>query len=80
MKIWVDNIHTAPEGYVYRKSVDEVIDLLSDLINFGIDDIEVLDIDHNAGDYVKLLAWLKETGRNYPIRTHSQNPVGGENM
>ena len=50
-------------------------------------DIELIDIDHDAGDYVsdggdyiKLLDWLEETGRNYPIRIHSMNPVGVENM
>ena len=49
--------------------------------------IELIDIDHDAGDYVndggdyiKLLDWLEETGRNYPIRIHSMNPVGRENM
>ena len=49
--------------------------------------IEVIDIDHDAGeyaqyggDYIKLLDWLEETGRNYPIRIHSMNPVGVENM
>ena len=49
--------------------------------------IELIDIDHDLGDYakdggdgVKLLDWLEETGRNYPIRIHSQNPVGVENM
>ena len=87
MKLWIDDVRPAPEGYVWRKSVNEAIDLLSDLINFGIDDIEVIDIDHDAGDYysdggdyIKLLDWLEETGRNYPIRIHSQNPVGVENM
>jgi hypothetical protein len=24
--------------------------------------------------------WLEETGRNYPIRIHSDNAVGRENM
>ena len=24
--------------------------------------------------------WLEETGRNYPIRIHSANPVGVQNM
>ena len=87
MKLWIDDVRPAPEGYVWRKSVNEAIDLLSDLINFGIDDIEVLDIDHDAGDYapdggdyIKLLDWLEETGRNYPIRIHSANPVGVQNM
>lgn len=49
--------------------------------------IELIDIDHDAGDfvgaggdYIKLLDWLEETGRNYPIRIHSQNVVGVANM
>ena len=49
--------------------------------------IEFIDIDYDAGDYVsdggdyiKLLDWLEETGRNYPIRIHSMNPVGIESM
>ena len=47
----------------------------------------LIDIDHDAGDfaqdggdYIKLLDWLEETGRNYPIRIHSMNPVGVQNM
>lgn len=50
-------------------------------------EIELIDIDHDAGDYafdggdyIKLLDWLEETGRNYPIRIHSMNPVGVQNM
>ena len=53
----------------------------------GRRDIEIIDIDHDAGeyvfdggDYIKLLDWLEETNRNYPIRIHSMNPVGVENM
>ena len=50
--------------------------------------ISLIDIDHDAGDYasdggdyVKLLDWFEETGRNYyPIHIHSANPVGVENM
>ena len=48
---------------------------------------ELIDIDHDAGefacdggDYIKLLDWLEQTGRNYPIKIHSMNPVGVENM
>ena len=56
--------------------------------NFGQEwKIELIDIDHDAGiyaqhggDYIKLLDWLEETGRNYPIRIHSMNPVGVANM
>ena len=49
--------------------------------------IDYIDIDHDAGeyvndggDYIKLLDWLEETGRDYPIRIHSMNPVGVANM
>lgn len=49
--------------------------------------IELIDVDHDAGDYAKdggdyirLLDWLEETERNYPIRIHSANVVGRQNM
>ena len=49
--------------------------------------IELIDIDHDAGDYasdggdyIRLLDWLEETGRNYPIRIHSQNLISVQNM
>ena len=49
--------------------------------------LSLIDIDHDAGDYandggdyIKLLDWLEETGRNYPIRIHSMNPIGVANM
>lgn len=49
--------------------------------------IELIDLDHDAGeyavdggDYIEILNWLEETGRNYPIRIHSMNPVGRGNM
>ena len=98
MKLWVDDIREAPEGYIRIKSVDEAKEcilfverqyakrniVLYDCSHFVID---LIDIDHDAGeyavyggDYIKLLDWLEETGRNYPIRIHSMNPVGVENM
>lgn len=102
MKIWVDDVRPAPEGYVWCKSVNDAINtiklreirikrILQDYIpsEMRIKDlsIQIIDIDHDAGDYVndggdyiKLLDWLEETGRNYPIRIHSMNVVGAENM
>ena len=51
------------------------------------DSITLIDTEHDAGDYanrggdyIKLIDWLEETGRNYPIRIHSQNVVGVANM
>lgn len=90
------------EGYITCKSVNLAKELIKnwesryicndkaqkeELIEvFGLK-IELIDIDHDAGeyvtdggDYIKLLDWLEETGRNYPIHIHSQNPVGIQNM
>ena len=93
MRIWIDDCRPAPPGYYWVKSVNEakaVIIEYSDKLDFDmnrVDMIELIDVDHDAGDYasdggdyIKLLDWLEETGRNYPIRIHSQNPVGIENM
>ena len=55
------------------------------VIQYSYKGIELIDMDHDAGDYgppdyIELLNWLEETGRNYPIRIHSMNPVGVANM
>lgn len=89
MKVWVDDVRTPPEDYDYWcKSVDEAkakITAVEKVRIFG--SITLIDVDHDAGefapfggDYIKLLDWLEETGRSYPIRIHSMNPVGVENM
>lgn len=94
MKLWIDDIRPAPEGYIWCKSVNETKHRIrrscEELIcNPQLDyyKIELLDLDHDAGDfacfggdYIRLLDWLEATGRNYPIRIHSQNPVGVANM
>lgn len=102
MKIWIDDVRPAPNGYVWCNSVNDAINTIK-LREARIKNIlqrytpsetrmkdlsiQVIDIDHDAGDYacyggdyIKLLDWLEETGRNYPIRIHSQNPVGVQNM
>lgn len=84
------------EEYMVAKSVNiakHFIESSESLVKeFGEDFIvdfscNLIDIDHDAGeyvndggDYIKLLNWLEETGRSYPIRLHSQNPVGIANM
>ena len=102
MKLWIDDVRQAPEGYVWLQSVNEakdVIRLLEDPTSVPSYDpsqrntrrepiiIDLVDIDHDAGayaydggDYIKLLDWFEATGRNYPIRIHSMNPVGVANM
>lgn len=107
MKLWIDDIRPAPEGYYWCKSVNEAMKHISwmekELNNLKKNDwcyssetfaelfklykVIVIDIDHDAGnyvsdggDYIKLLDWLEETNRNYPIHIHSMNPVGVQNM
>ena len=85
MKLWIDDVRPAPEGYVWCTTVNQAKMVIIDEEVFG--HLELIDIDHDAGsyaefggDYIKLLDWLEETGKNYPIRIHSMNPVGVENM
>ena len=91
MKLWIDDIRPAPDGYVWKKSVNDAISFIQRLEWYDkyITDItlEFIDIDYDAGDYVsdggdyiKFLDWLEETGRSYPIHIHSMNPVGVANM
>lgn len=94
MRVWVDDARPAPPGYMRVRSVNETIDLIQNYelmkkVSGGKKyyDIELIDLDHDAGeyakdggDYINILNWLEETGRNYPIRIHSANPVGVENM
>ena len=114
MKLWIDDVRPAPEGYIWCNSVDEAkleilkmeqqqrmfyeeaLYRLKCMDKYGYHkmlemsnrrEIELIDVDHDAGDfachggdYIRLLDWLEETGRNYPIHIHSQNLVGVENM
>lgn len=88
MKLWVDDVRPAPNfGYVWVKSVDDakMVILCAEMINQKNAEpisiavpIELINMDHDAGDYVsrggdyiKLLDWLEATGRSYPIHIHS---------
>ena len=93
MKIWLDAIKPAPEGYVWCQSVNDtktvIVNFERDLFDAyyientpfeELEKIEVIDIDYKAGNYkkdggnyIKLLKWFEETGRNYPIHIHSMN-------
>ena len=49
--------------------------------------IGLLDLDHDLGDYssdggdaIKLLDWLVERNTLYPVKLHTMNVVGKDNM
>ena len=84
MKLWIDDLRPAPAGYVWVKTVHMAKEIIKVREEDGYP-FELISLDHDAGDfgppdYIKLLDWLEETGRNYPIRLHSMNPVGVQNM
>ena len=75
IRIWLDDLRPAPEGYIWCRSVNEAKRLIGSL---GADrKITVIDCDHDLGDYasdggdgIKLLDWLAENERFYPIALH----------
>lgn len=87
MKIWVDDVRPAPDGYMWCKSVNDSIECLCDAMKNAVQ-IEVLDLDHDAGDYyidggdyIKILDYMEEHMVCYfPIHIHSMNAVGIANM
>lgn len=90
MKLWVDDLRPTPSGYIWVKSVKAAKTAIWQYEHNMIDDNILIDLDHDAGDYVseggdyiKLLDWLEaknivDTG--YSFHIHSMNPVGIQNM
>lgn len=93
-KIWVDDVRPAPPGYRWVKSVNEAIETITNYelmskVSGGKSyyNIELIDLDHDSGDFakdggdfIKVLDWLEATNRSYPIRLHTMNVVGRQNM
>jgi hypothetical protein len=98
MKLWIDDVRPAPEGYEWCKSVKEakkiIVGAYMAYAYFSHKDanfpspFEVLDMDHDSGDYhkdggdfIEILKWFEKTQTPCPpIRLHSMNPVGVANM
>lgn len=91
MVLWVDDVRVPPESlipkYIWVRTVNDAKQTIERLEVGKMNLLEYIDIDHDAGDYAKyggdyirLLDWLEETGRNYSVRIHSQNVVGRMNM
>ena len=86
VKIWVDDNRPVPPDYEGTKSVNETIDLIEEIEADG-GEIELLDLDHDLGDYaqyggdaIKILDYLAEREKYYPILIYTANPVGRANM
>ena len=89
MKLWIDDVRPAPEGYVWCKSTLNALHT----IYHNADNIEEIALDHDAGDYaleelerlcrsgnaLKRAYWREHCIR-YRFSLHSANPVGVANM
>ena len=90
MKLWIDDIRPAPEGYLPFRTVNDALRY----IRWNSDYIEVIDLDHDAGDcakeggdYINVLREMNRLTRVHKMdfshikfRLHSANPVGVQNM
>ncbi len=93
MKIWVDDIRPAPEGYVLFTTVNEALRFIIQNCN----NIELIDLDHDAGDlscytygggdFINILNELERLSKvkgmdfsHIKFKFHSANPVGVVNM
>lgn len=87
MKLWLDDMRTPPEGYTHSAKSVIIAKILILLAEETGEEIELIDCDHDLGEYskyggdgIKLLDWLLERGTLYPIKIHTLNPVGKANM
>lgn len=90
MRIWLDDIRPAPDGYLHCRSVNQAKTAIFSYEHQFSDDTIILDLDHDLGDYyedggdaIKLLDWLEENklvDTGYFFHLHTANPVGVENM
>lgn len=85
IKIWLDDVRPAPNGYILCKSVNQAISVIEQYEKTCV--IAEVNCDHDLGDYacdggdgIKLLDWLAERGTFYPVLLHTMNPVGRANM
>lgn len=91
MKIWLDDVRPAPEGWEWIKLAEEAVEIL------GEGRVEDISLDHDLGDDYDpdyqiyntgydVAKWIEQrTAHDYNyfpprIFVHSDNPVGRANM
>jgi hypothetical protein len=90
MKLWIDDVRPAPEGYVWCRSTNEALKFICH--KFEI--ITEISLDHDAGefqylggDFINVLNKMEELKHVFnadfshiKFFLHSANPVGVANM
>ena len=79
MKLWVDDIRPAPDGFIWCKSINQTKAAITAYEHqYSCDNI-LIDLDNDAADYFKIFDWLEEKNivdTGYFFKIHSKNPVG----
>ena len=79
MKLWIDDIRSAPDGFIWCKSINQAKAAITAYEHqYSCDNI-LIDLDNDAADYFKILDWLEEKNivdTGYFFKIHSKNPVG----
>ena len=82
MKLWVDDIVKAPEGYAWCRSVGgaKVFIETYEKKDENRNPLTMISVDIDAGcwkdqggDYINLLKWLEATNRNYQVEIHTKD-------
>lgn len=82
MKIWLDDVRPAPEGWRWCKTVDEV----KLLMFFESESVTEMSLDHDLGEGqptgYDLCKWMaaENIWPTKSVGIHSMNPVGRNNM
>ena len=79
MKLWIDDIRPAPDGFIWCKSVNQAKAAITAYEHQYSSDNILIDLDNDAADYLKILDWLEEKNivdTGYFFKIHSKNPVG----
>lgn len=81
-KLYLDITGTlAPNNYIHCCTVEGAKEVIETHEREGHERLALIDMSYRAGgykkfggDYVQLLHWLHETGRDYPIKLHGDTP------
>ena len=71
MKLWIDAVCPAPKNFFWAKTVNEAKRVICDPVVCLDHTITLIDV--NSVDSNKLINWLNETNRSYPIRIHAHD-------
>lgn len=86
MKLWLDDIRPAPEGWKWAKTCADAFNIIYVFLGESNEEWTDLALDHDLGeqheDAIEFVKWL-DTHNLWPTNRptiHSMNPVGRKNM